>query len=149
MSVITYRAATLIASRIYRCKDCTRFKIRRIFWKWERTLFVADNFAFFITYCIMVWDTSGFFNILKLADSLQLCLKAIFSLSFLPELLLSLLKVPLLLSDQGHLILSFQDNHFEFVLCIINFSEFFGQYYFEFFQKIKKFLKLFSWFFKL
>ena len=88
----------------------------------------------------MVRDSSGFFNIFKLADSLQLCLKAISSLSFLLELLLSLLKVPSLLSDQGHFMLSFQDNHFDFVLCIINFSEFFGQYYFEFFQKIKKFL---------
>ena len=142
MSVITYRAATFLAFSLF--KDYTWFKNRRILLKWELTFKVANPFAFFIAYRIMVRDSSGLLNIFKLADSLQLFLQTLSDLSVLLELLPSLLKVTSLLRDQGHLMLSFQHSSFDIALRIKDLSKFLGQYYFEVLQKTKKFLKLFS-----
>ena len=143
MRVISYRAATFNAWTIF--KDHTSFILRRIILlKGDLTILVADSFAFFIAYRIMVRDSSGFLNLFKLANSLQLVLQALAGLKVLLELLPSLLKVTFLLSEQGHLMLSFQDLRFDIALFFIDFCEFVGQYYLVVLQKTKKFFKLFK-----
>ncbi len=105
---------------------------------------MADPFAFFIAYRIMVRQSSGFFDIFKLADALQLVLQALAGLRFHLEFLLSLLKVTFLLRNQGHFMLSCKDNRFNIALHIKDFFEFMGQDYFVVLQNPKNFLKFFS-----